>query len=265
MVAVGVIQARTRSTRLPGKVLAAVSGRPLLACMVERLRSARSLEAIAIATSDHPADEPVRRLAADLGIPCVAGSEHDVLARYCQAAEELGADPVVRLTGDCPLIDPGLVDSVVMAYLQAVPPVDHASLARGFPDGLDAEVVARAALERAAREARLPSEREHVTPYIWKRPQQFRLLGLELRPDLSHLRWTVDEPADLELVRRIYERLDRPGGVFGWREVVALMEREPELAALNAAIERNAGYRRSLAAEAGEGSGEGGGSRRACG
>jgi spore coat polysaccharide biosynthesis protein SpsF (cytidylyltransferase family) len=234
------------STRLPGKVLADLGGAPLLARMIERLRAARTLAAIVVATTDRPGDEPVRALAAGLGVGCFAGPEDDVLARYAGAAARFAADPVVRLTADCPLIDPALVDLCVTAFLET-PECDYASLGGEFPDGLDTEVIAAGALARADVEARLPSEREHVTPYIWTRPERFHCVEVVFPRRLGGRRWTVDEPRDLELVRAVYARLHRSGAAFGWSEIEALLGREPALAALNAGIERNAGYRASLA------------------
>jgi spore coat polysaccharide biosynthesis protein SpsF (cytidylyltransferase family) len=242
---VAIVQARIGSSRLPGKVLADVAGAPLLARMIERVRAARTLAGVVLAIPTGPRDRPIAALAWTLGVPCVAGPEDDVLARYAKAAAASGADPVVRLTADCPLIDPELIDRCVEAFV-AERGLDHVSLGGAFPDGLDVEVIAARALARAHAEARLASEREHVTPYVWKRPDVFRCRHAAFPGDLGGMRWTVDEPRDLALVRAIYARLYRPGAVFGWRDVAALVAREPALGALNAGIERNAGYRRSL-------------------
>lgn len=246
---VAVIQARMGSTRLPGKVLADVAGAPLLARMMERVRTAQTLAAVVVATTELEEDEPVRALADELGVGCFAGSPDDVLARMAGAARRFGADPLVRLTADCPLIDPSLIDRCITTFL-ATPGCDHAGLAGEFPDGLDTEVIASRALFHAAAVARLPSEREHVTPFILNRPDAFACLRIPFPVPLGHLRWTVDEPRDLAFVREVYRRLYRPGVVFGWLDVAALLVREPELAQLNDGIERNAGYRRSLAADA---------------
>jgi len=233
------------SSRLPGKVLADLHGAPMLARMVERLERARGISEIAIATTDQPEDAAVCALARDLGIRCFAGDADDVLDRYYHAARAFDADPVVRLTGDCPLIDPDIVAAVLDCYLEAGD-ADHAGLGGMFPDGLDTEVFARRALTKAWSEARLPSEREHVTPYIWKHPERFRLVTYSFPEDRWGMRWTVDEPSDLIFVRAVYARLYAPGRPFGWREIVDLVERVPEIGALNAGIIRNAGYVRSL-------------------
>lgn len=233
------------SSRLPGKVLADLGGAPMLARMVERVERARGIAEIVIATTDRLEDAAVLALARDLGVRCFAGSAQDVLDRYYHAAAAFDADPVVRLTGDCPLIDPEIVAAVLDRYLEAGN-ADHAGLGGRFPDGLDTEVVSRRALSDAWAKARLPSEREHVTPYIWKNPERFRVVTYDFPEDCWGMRWTVDEPDDLAFVRAVYARLSGPGRLFGWREVVALVERVPEIAALNAGIERNLGYARSL-------------------
>ena len=245
---VAIIQARMGSSRLPGKVLADVSGAPLLARMIERVRAARQLAGIVVATTERPGDAPIRELAPTLGVDVFAGSEDDVLARFVGAAERFGADPVVRLTADCPLIDPEVIDRCVATFLAGA--WDHLSLGGQFPKGLDTEVTAQRALLAAHAEARLPSEREHVTPYVWKHPDRFRCGVVTLPEPLAGHRWTVDEPRDLELVRAVYARLYRPGHVFGWREIAALLAREPALVAINAGIDPDAGWRRSLEKDA---------------
>jgi spore coat polysaccharide biosynthesis protein SpsF (cytidylyltransferase family) len=243
---IAIIQARLGSTRLPGKVLADLDGAPLLARMIERLRAAKSLAGIVVATPEGERDAPIRALANSLDVPCFAGSEDDVLSRYAGAAASCGADPVVRLTSDCPLIDPEIVDLCVETFL-ATPDCEYLSLGGSFPDGLDTEVIAAATLRRAHADARLRSEREHVTPFVWKRPDVFRCTSVTFPERLGHLRWTVDEARDLELVRAVFARLHTPDRIFGWRDIVALLAAEPSLSGLNAHIERNAGYRKSLA------------------
>ncbi len=247
---VAIIQARMGSTRLPGKVLLDIAGKPMLLRVVERVRAAACVDEVVVATSVNPCDDPVQSLCAALGIKCFRGSERDVLDRYYRSAEWIGADVVARITADCPLVDPAVIDLVISAYLKGG--VDYASNRRYrddvvsniYPDGLDAEVFSFAALERAWLEARLASEREHVTPYIWKNPRAFRTLSVGDEADLSGLRWTVDEGADLEFVRLVYQRLgDR---LFGMREVLALLAAAPELGTINSHIVINAGYAQSV-------------------
>lgn len=249
---VGVLQARVGSRRLPGKVLAEVVGRPLLALQLERLGRCRRLEALVVATSDHPDDDALEDLAARAGVACHRGSLDDVLDRVLRAAEAQRADHVVRLTGDCPLADPTLVDLVVERHLTAGNDYTSNALERTYPDGLDAEAVTLDVLRIAWAEAELASEREHVTPFVWARPDRFRLGSVRGAVDLSAHRWTVDEPRDLEFVRRVYEALYPTDRAFGTADVLALLERRPELCGWNAGIETNEGYARSLAAERGE-------------
>lgn len=250
MIAV-VVQARMRSSRLPGKTLADIGGRPMLAHLVERARRIPGVEAVIIATTDRPADEAIRRFAAAQGLPAFAGSEDDVLDRMYRAAVRHGARVVVRVTPDCPLLDPAVSGRVLARFLAAGGALDYASNTQPptFPDGLDTEVIAVGALERAWREATRASEREHVTPYIWKQPDRFRLASVTHDPDLSALRWTVDEPADLEFARAVHARLGGGGRLFGMDEVLDLLRREPALAAINRGPSRNEGYARSVGAD----------------
>jgi spore coat polysaccharide biosynthesis protein SpsF len=234
MRAVAIVQARTGSTRLPGKVLMDVAGEPLLVRVVERLRRASGLAAVVVATSTEPADEAILDLCRERRIPAVAGSERDVLDRYRTAAAVFEADPVVRVTADCPLLDPALVERVLETY--ATGTADHVGIAAGmgaadldagrYPSGVDCECFSRAALEQAWRSAHAPDEREHVTPYIWRRPGTFRLASLRGDRDLGHLHWSVDTAADLAFARTVYARL---GDRFGIADVLALLAAEPGL------------------------------------
>src|SRR5207245_2630068 len=197
-----IVQARMGSTRLPGKTLADVAGKPMLARLVERARRIPGVERVIIATTEKPADEAILRFAADHDLPAYAGSEEDVLDRFYQAARRFGVSVVVRVTPDCPLLDPAVAGLVLRRFLDAAGELDYASNTQPptFPDGQDTEVFSAAALARAWREARLPSEREHVTPYIWKHPDRFRLANVRHAADLARMRWTVDEAAELEVV-----------------------------------------------------------------
>lgn len=237
---VAIIQARMGSTRLPGKVLADVNGRPLLARMLDRLSRSARVNEVAVATTVLPEDVAVAELCAARGVRCVRGDPADVLDRYHQAAQETRAELIVRLTGDCPLIDPQLVDLCVRAYLEAEPPVDlvvnRLPWERSYPIGLDTEVFGLAALEAAWAEAREPHQREHVVPFLYENPDRFSLIHLEADGDYGKYRWTVDEPVDLEVVRRIFAAFDGRDD-FGWRDVLDLVRREPELARMNEAVE----------------------------
>lgn len=236
-----ILQARMSSTRLPGKVLRTVLGRPLLALQLERVRRSLRIERLIVATSDRDEDAPVAGLAAAEGVDCFRGSLDDVLDRFYRAALPSKPQYVVRLTGDCPLADPAIIDSVIELCERGG--YDYASnaLRPTFPDGLDVEVVRFRCLEEAWREARLPSEREHVLPFVHRRPDRYKIGILQNDVDLSRLRWTVDEPEDLELVTRIYEALYAGNPAFSTADVLRLIEREPALAEINSRHVRNAG------------------------
>ncbi len=226
-----VVQARMGSSRFPGKVLADLAGRPLLVHVIARAMATPGVDELVVATTTAAADDVLAALCRRIGVPVFRGSEPDVLDRFTQAARRHAPDAVMRVTADCPMLDP-LVSGLVVARFREGD-VDYASNVhpRTFPDGLDAEVFAVAALERAWREARLPAEREHVTPYLWSHPEMFRCANVAYGEDLSAHRWTVDEPRDLELVRALFRRLSEGGTpFFGMAEVLTLLEREPHLA-----------------------------------
>jgi spore coat polysaccharide biosynthesis protein SpsF len=243
-----VIQARMGSSRLAGKVLADIGGRPMLHYVVARATAATSLERVIVATSHAAADDAIAAWCAAAAVECFRGDEHDVLDRYYQAACRYELSVVVRLTADCPLLDPAVIDHVVGEYFAGEFDYVSNTIVPTYPDGLDVEVVRRSALERAWRDATLASEREHVMPHIWKRPDQFRLKNVTRQPDLSHLRWTVDEPQDLELVRRIYAHFGF-ATTFDSDRVIQLLATDHGLRALNAGFQRNEGYAKSLQAE----------------
>jgi spore coat polysaccharide biosynthesis protein SpsF len=237
---VAIVQARMGSTRLPGKVLADIGGVPMLARTMERARLCRRIDDWMVATTQEPGDDAVEALCRGRGYAVYRGSLNDVLDRYVQAARKAKADVIVRLTADCPLLDPELVDQTVQAFLAASPPADlvvnRLPGARTYPIGLDTEVVSRSALERAWREARAPFQREHVLPYLYDPPGRFRVIRLDAERDYGELRWTVDTPEDLEFVRQVVARLE-PRGEFGWREILALVEADPGLAQINAGVQ----------------------------
>jgi spore coat polysaccharide biosynthesis protein SpsF len=245
-VILGILQARLSSTRLPGKVLAPILDRPMLLHQIERVRRAQSLNDLVVATSEHPEDDLIFGLCCEHGIRCARGSLDDVLDRFVTAARPFSPGYVVRLTGDCPLTDQDVIDAVVDFAISG--DFDYATNAiqPTYPDGLDVEVIRMSALEEAWREASLRSEREHVTPFLHKQPDRFRIGHFRSQPDLSGLRWTVDETADLEFVRAIYERLWLAKPMFGMNDILALLEQEPELARINNSFKRNEGYAISL-------------------
>jgi spore coat polysaccharide biosynthesis protein SpsF len=202
-----VIQARTGSTRLPGKVLQTVSGRPMLRFMLDRLASL-DVDHVVVATSDLDRDDAVADVASDADVAVVRGSESDVLARFVTVVDEFPADDVVRLTADCPLMDPRLVEAVIATHRAHRADYTSNVLPRTFPKGLDVEVITSAALRTAAEEAPAGDEREHVTPFVYRRPERFRLANHLGEHSLGNERWTVDTLDDLDFVRRVVERLD---------------------------------------------------------
>ncbi len=265
---VAIIQARMGSSRLPGKVLLDIGGEPMLARVVERTRLATEVEEVLVATTTDASDTVVADFCSSRAIPCTRGSQYDVLDRYWHAASAARAEVVVRVTADCPLIDPGLIDDVVATLLgrrevardgvasslqsdfdfvaNRLPPPAR----RTFPIGLDTEACTASALERAWNEARQPEEREHVMPYLYAgvnlssetspcavgtSSRGFRVAVLNHVPDLGNYRWTVDTVEDLDFVRQVYQRLGDKSD-FSWHDVLALLEAEPELTRINAAV-----------------------------
>ena len=246
----GILQARASSRRLPGKVLKPILGRPMLERQIERLRRSRRMQQLVVATSTDSSDDGIARLCESLAVDCFRGSLEDVLDRFYEAARRHGARTVVRLTGDCPLADPVVIDQLIGLHEGADNDYTSNTLTRSYPDGLDAEVVEFGAVEAAWREAAQPSEREHVTPFIYHLPERFRLGNLQQDVDRSHLRWVVDEPLDFAYISAIYEALYPGDPAFTTGDVLALLERRPDIAGLMGHAPTNEGYQRSLAADA---------------
>ena len=231
---------------MPGKVLKLVRGKSVLARVVERVRRARTPQVIAVATTTNASDDAIERACAALSTLCFRGQEDDVLDRFYVAAKLYGG-AIMRVTADCPLIDPDVIDAVGNLFSRR----EHDYVANinppTSPDGLDGELFTFAALERSWRDARLRSEREHVTLYIRNHPELFRIGNVRCDRDLSHLRWTVNEPRDLEFIEAVYDRLG--DGPFGLEETLSLVEREEGLTHLNSGIMRDAGLMKSLASD----------------
>jgi len=251
---VAIIQARMGSSRLPGKVLLEIAGKPMLGHVIERTRHARTLDAVIVATTVDSSDDAVAAFCAALDVPCLRGSVQDVLDRYYRAAKLHHAEVVVRITADCPLIDPALVDEAVTTLVEGgfdfvanrLPP----PFSRSYPIGLDVEVCTLAALERAWREADQAFQREHVMPYLYEgvtlssvhpalstgvSPRGFSIAQLRNPIDYGRMRWTVDTPKDLDFVRQIYARLGERSD-FSWLDVLELLQREPQLTAINSNV-----------------------------
>jgi len=243
MKTIAIIQARMGATRLPGKVLRQLCGRSVLARVIARVRVARLLAGVMVATTESPGDDAVAAECAKLGVPCFRGSEQDVLSRYFGAAQSGGAEAVARVTADCPLFDGALLDRMLTEFEEAnrsTVTVDYLSniVKRTFPRGLDVEVFTFAALERAHVEATQPHEREHVTPYFYQHPELFRLRSFEGDADYSAHRWTLDTPEDWRLIEEIYRALHHEARLFTTEDVLKLLKQQPELTKLNADVEQ---------------------------
>jgi len=229
-----------RSERLPGKVLKPVLGRPLLTFLIERLRRLKLADAIVVATTKNPADDPIEALCKEEGVSFFRGSEGNVLERYFQTAQEYYASVIVRITADCPLVDPEVVDKVIQFYLDHATEYDYVSnvLERTYPRGMDTEVFSYKALERAASQAKEQEEREHVTLYLYKHPETFRLGSVKKEEDLSSYRWVLDTPEDLQLLTKIFEELYPANPEFGMDAILKLMEEHPDWRNINAHVKQ---------------------------
>lgn len=242
-----IVQARMTSTRLPGKVLLSIAGRPMLAYQLERLRRVHRATRVVVATTTNATDDPIVSVAATCGVACTRGSEMDVLGRFAQAARQAGASVIVRATADCPLIDPQIVDEAIGAFLETPARYDYVSnmLEPTYPYGMAVEVFSAEALAAADAEATDEAEREHVTPFIYWRPERFRLRSLRMEPDLSSHRWTVDTREDFELVSRILETLYPRKPNFGITDVLELLEQHSDWRKLNRGVRQKAVKRES--------------------
>ncbi|AZU04728.1 acylneuraminate cytidylyltransferase [Glycocaulis alkaliphilus] len=238
MKAAAIIQARMTSSRLPGKVLMELGNRPMLQLVIERLQRSETLSDIIVATSAEEADDLIVDLCADLAIPVARGSRDDVLSRFAGALHLTGADTIVRVTADCPLIDSALIDKALGVFATERP--DHLSCGSdgGYPRGINAEIIARAALEIAAREAAEPFEREHVTPFLYTRPDRFRLVKMEAPQELRRpdYRITVDEPADMAMMEALLKGIGGDPLAISLYDVVTFLDAHPEVAAMNGGV-----------------------------
>lgn len=250
---VTIVQARMGSTRLPGKVLKNIVGRPVLWHVINRLKESDLTDQIVVATTTKAEDIAIVNLVKSVGVECYTGSEADVLDRYFQAAKLYNATTIVRVTSDCPLIDPEMVDNVILFFKKNN--FDYVSNTwtsakndcnETCPAGLDTEVFSFGALEKAWEDAKLQSEREHVTPYIWKHSDLFRIGHFRCSNDLSFMRLTLDYEEDLIFITEVYNRLSKKGLTFRSDEILALVEASPDLVNLNKGRARNEGYLKSL-------------------
>jgi spore coat polysaccharide biosynthesis protein SpsF len=240
-----IIQARMGSTRLPGKVMKPLCGIPVLGHVIKRARAIQGIDAIVVATTQDRADDVVDKIAMSYGVTTFRGSTQDVLDRYYGAALNIQADVVVRITSDCPLLDPALVSAMLEMFhaeRRKVPPADYLSntLTRSYPRGLDAELFTFSALARAWREASLPAEREHVTPYLYRHPEIFRLVEYVGRSDLSRYRLTLDTEDDWRVLEAVCTGLSCASRLVAAEEVIAFLDQHPAVARLNAHVEQKA-------------------------
>lgn len=236
---VTVIQARRGSSRLPDKILLPLAGAPLLVRMIERVLRARQTGQVVVATTTDSHDDVVEDLCRERGWPVYRGHPTDLLDRHYQTALKWGADAVVKIPSDCPLIDAGVIDRVISKYLEGTEKWDYVSNLHPatYPDGHDVEIMSMQALTEAWQQAAKPFEREHTTPYLWERPERFRIANVDwetgLDYSMSH-RWTIDYQADYHFIAAIYETLYPQNPAFGLADILRLLEEKPEIAALNA-------------------------------
>lgn len=246
---IAIIQARVSSSRLPYKVLLDIAGQPMLSRVYQRTRQAELIDDVVVATSTNPADDPIQTLCETSNFPFFRGSEFDVLDRYYQASRLHQAQIVVRITADCPVIDPGVIDHTIRSFLgnrsqgttdtlpydfaaNRLPPPWH----RTYPIGLDTEMCTSDALQTAWMEAHESHQREHVMPFFYEQPERFRILHVTHDPDYGSLRWTVDTPPDLEFIRQVYTHLPDQDN-FSWLDILDLTKQHPELSQINMQVQ----------------------------
>jgi len=228
-----IIQARMGATRLPGKMTKKIGGKTVLDHVIDRIKKVKGCDTLILATTNSKSDNVLERIGKKANILVYRGSERDVLDRYFQAAKLHGLNVVVRITGDCPFLDVGFTGDTIKAYLNGR--YDYVSNCHppSLPDGLDAEVCSFKALKKIWKDAKLPIEREHVFPYILSNPNKFKIFNVSYDRDLSHLRLTLDEQADLVLLRKVYKKLYKENSNFGLKEITRLFETKPELIDIN--------------------------------
>lgn len=236
MKAAAILQGRLGSTRLPGKVLLPLAGKPVIVHVYERIKHCMNIEKIIIATTTNKRDEAIVRLFENLGVTVFRGSEEDPLDRFFRAATNYNLQHIVRIMADCPVIDPNVVDAVITYYFRGN--YDFCYLGGEFPSGLDVTVFSYPTLKKAWENTGRPSDREHIIPYMQKHPQLFRIGCLELFKGLYHHRWVLDHEQDYRLLTEIYNELYEPDKIFTTKDILELFDRKPEIAKLNAHIPR---------------------------
>lgn len=241
-----IVQARYDSTRLPGKVLLPLADKTDIEHVIFRVSQSKKIDKVILATTTKEADDSVALKCQQMGIDCFRGSEDDVLDRYYQAAKKFSCKNIIRITGDCPLIDPEVVDKVIDLYETSG--VDYATnvIPPTFPDGLDTEIFSFAALEGAWRETKMASEREHVTIYLWRHPEIFKQQHLKNKADLSSRRWCLDNPEDYEFMKQVFGKLYPQKPDFRLNDLLEFFEANPEIEKINNMISRNEGLKKSI-------------------
>lgn len=241
-----IIQARMSSSRLAGKVLKNIVGKPMIHHQIDRVKNSKFVDEIVLGTSTDPSDDDLANSCRQYGVTVFRGDLTDVLDRFLRCAQSYRADHVLRLTGDCPIIDWEVIDLIVEKHLKEDNDYTSNTLEATYPDGLDVEIMKSATLEVAWNNAQLPSEREHVTPYIYKNPEKFKLGCLKNNIDLSALRWTVDELEDFIFVTNIYEALYPNKQKFLMQDVLSFLKEHPDISKINDRFQRNEGMKKSL-------------------
>lgn len=246
---IAIIQARMGSSRLPGKVMLDICEKPVLWHVVKRVKHSKYIDEVVVATSIEEDNNKIREFCSKNNILNYSGSENDVLDRFYQAAKYMDIkenDIIIRITADCPLIDPNIIDTVIEAHKNENADYTSNVIKPTFPDGLDCEVVKFSTLAKAWKNAKLKSEREHVTSYIRNNPELFKISSVENNIDLSPLRWTLDEKEDFELISQIYELLYREDSLFFTSEILEVIRENPRLSLINDIYIRNEGLLKSL-------------------
>ena len=244
VVILAILQARVSSSRLPRKVLKSILDKPMLLHQIQRVQRSKKIDKLIVATSNDVGDNAIEQMCLEENIQVFRGDLYNVLDRFYQCAKLYDPDHIVRLTGDCPLIDWKIIDNMIQYHLDKK--LDYTSTSLKFPDGLDAEVMTMKALTKTKYNATLPSEIEHVTQYINKNPDKFKNEYFDFDKDLSHLRWTVDEPEDFILVEKIYKALYERNPLFLTSDILNLLEERSELTKINKNFIRNEGLEKSL-------------------
>ena len=244
-----ILQARTSSTRLPNKVLMPILGKPMLAQQLLRLKQLTSVDNIIVATSNNTSDNEIETLCHSMQVPCFRGDLNNVLDRYYQAHQQYPSKHIIRITGDCPVIDIAIINHVIDLHQQSQADYTSNCCPATLPDGLDVEIFTAEALLKTWQQAKKTSDLEHVTPFMRSHPELFNCQNYHYHTDYSHLRWTVDEPEDFELIKRIFNSLYPSNPLFNLTDILALLERKPELGNINSKFKRNEGLLKSQRAD----------------